>query len=417
MKDLKIITRHLNTANSADIDVYLADGGYQALKKALSMTPEEVIAEVKRSKLVGRGGAAFPTGLKWELTRKEKANPKYIVCNASEGEPGTFKDRLILKNDPHMVLVGFIIAAYAVGTSQGFIHAREVYTQEIELFQKAIDQATERGFLGQNIMGSNFSLDIQFYKSAGAYICGEETALFESLEGHRGIPATRPPYPVQVGLMDKPTTVNNVETLCNIPAIINNGADWFASIGHPDYPGTKLFCLSGNVKKPGVFELPLGTNLKDLLEAGGGVDGKFKAVLPGGISSSLLTETDISLDFKTLAKAGTMLGSGAVIVINSDTSMVNVASNVAHFFDEEGCGKCSICREGTLRAAEILSRFSRGQGNRNELEWLLELHEVMKDTASCGLGQVALNVAASAIRNFKGEFLAQVRKEEGVWLR
>jgi len=407
----KILTKNIDKPNSQDIEVYLAGGGYQALEKALSMKPEEVIEEVKKSKLVGRGGAAFPTGLKWEFTRKESAEPKFIVCNADEGEPGTFKDRVILKKDPHLLLEAIIIGGYAIGTNQGFIYIRGEYYREIEAIEKAIEQAKAKGYLGNNILGSKFSFNIQVYKGAGAYVCGEETGLLESMAGNRGSPDCRPPFPAQSGFLGKPTAVNNVETLANIPAIITNGGDWYSKIGSPDSPGPKLYCLSGQVNKPGVYELPMGITLRELIENyGGGVKGEFKAALPGGVSSSLLTTLDVKLDYKSVAKAGSMLGSAAVIVINKDTSIVNVAKNTVEFFFHESCGKCSICREGTRRAKEILTRFANGGGRAEELNLLSELGEVMYDTACCGLGQAAMNAATSAIKLFRDEFTQRVRK-------
>jgi NADH-quinone oxidoreductase subunit F len=407
----KILTKNIDRPNSQDIKVYLAGGGYKALEKALSMTPEEVITEVKNSGLVGRGGAAFPVSLKWSLTRREDGEPKFIVCNADEGEPGTFKDRVILRNDPHLLLEALIIGGYAIGTSHGYIYIRGEYYREIEALEEAIKQAREKGYLGDNILGSGFSFNIQLYKGAGAYVCGEETALLESMQGYRGSPDCRPPFPAQSGFLGKPTAVNNVETLANIPTIITNGGDWYSKIGSPDSPGPKLFCLSGHVNKPGVYELPLGITLRELIESyGGGVKGGFKAVLPGGVSSSLLTNLDVKLDYKSVAKAGSMLGSAAVIVMNKGTSMIDVAKNTVDFFTHESCGKCSICREGTRRGGEILSRFANGGGRAEEIDLLLELGEVMYDTACCGLGQAAMNVPVSAITLFRDEFEQKVRK-------
>ena len=407
----KILTKNIDKPNSQDIEVYLANGGYKALEKVLSMKPEEVINEVTKSRLVGRGGAAFPTGFKWVFTRKESDEPKFIVCNADEGEPGTFKDRVILRNDPHLLLEGIIIGGYAIGAARGYIYIRGEYYREIEVVEQAIKQAKAKGYLGGNILGSNFSFDIQLYQGAGAYVCGEETTLFESMEGKRGYAKERPPFPTQYGFMGKPTTINNVETLCNIPAIITNGGDWYSKIGNPDSPGPKLYCLSGHVNKPGVYELPIGITLRELIgNYGGGVSGEFKAALPGGVSSNLLTDLDVKLDYKSVANAGSMLGSAAVIVINKDTSIINVAKNTMEFFAHESCGKCPICREGTRRANEILAQFINGGGRAEELDLLLELGEVMYDTACCGLGQAAMNATASAIKLFRHEFEQRVRK-------
>ncbi len=403
---MKILLKDIDKPNLCDIEVYIDTGGYQSLKKALQMSPNEVINEVKKSKLVGRGGAAFPTGLKWESTRKEKNEPKLFICNADEGEPGTFKDRVLLKNNPHLLVESMLIAGYAIGTSKGIVYIRGEYMDEIKKINKAIEQTKVKGYLGENIFNSKFSFDLQVFCGAGAYICGDETSLLESLEGKRGYSREKPPFPTQSGFMGKPTAINNVETLCNVPAIINNGGNWYSKIGSPDSPGTKLFCLSGNVNKPGVYELPMGIMMHKFIEEyGGGVKGKFKAVLPGGVSSSLLTDLNVKLDYKNVADAGSMLGSGAVIVINSDISIVEVARNCMEFFANESCGQCTPCREGTRRAKEILTRFTNGKGNPEEIELLLELGEVMYDISRCGLGQAAMNTTTSAIKLFRDEFM------------
>jgi NADH:ubiquinone oxidoreductase subunit F (NADH-binding) len=407
----RILTKNIGKADSQDISVYLADGGYQALKKALSMNPEEIISEVKKSGLLGRGGAAFPVALKWMSTRSENVYPKYVVCNADEGEPGTFKDRIILKQDPHSLIEALIIAGYAVGAQEGYIYIRGEYYREIEAVEQAIGQTREQGYLGDNILNSGFSFNVMTYKGAGAYVCGEETSLLQSMAGMRGTPdcLPRPPFPAQKGFMDKPTTVNNVETLANIPHIINRGAEWYAGIGSPESPGPKLFCLSGHVNKPGLYELPLGITLRELIEDyGGGVKGEFKVALTGGVSSSLIPDLDIKLDYKSVVLAGGMLGSASVIVMNQDTNMINVAKNTIDFFAHESCGKCSICREGTRRAREILKRLYHKEGKANDIALLQELGVVMFDTACCGLGQSAMNLTGSAIKLFRKEF------EEGV---
>ena len=407
----KILLKDIDKPNLCDIDVYIGGGGYKALKKTLGMTPEETIGEVKKSKLVGRGGAAFPTGLKWEFTRKEKDKVKFLVCNADEGEPGTFKDRVLLKNNPHLLIEGMIIGGYAIGANKGVIYIRGEYFEEIRKLNKAIEEARKKKYIGKNILGSGFSYELQVRCGAGAYVCGEEMTLFESLEGKRGYPRERPPFPTHSGFMGKPTVINNVETLCNIPAIMINGGDWYSKIGGPDSPGTKLFCLSGHVNKPGVYELPMGITLRKLIEKyGGGVKGKFKGVLPGGVSSSLLTNLDVKLDYKSVADAGSMLGSGAVIVINSDTNILDVAKNSMEFFVHESCGQCVPCREGTRRANEILSRFVNKKGRKEDIDLLLELGDVMYDTARCGLGQAAMNVTTSGIKIFNDEFTERVGK-------
>ncbi len=405
----RILLKDVDIPNLCEIDVYIDSGGYKALEKALKMTPKEVIEEVKRSRLVGRGGAAFPTGLKWEFTRKEKDEPKFLVCNADEGEPGTFKDRVLMKNNPHLLVEAMVIGGYAIGANKGVIYIRGEYFEEIGRLNKAIKEAREKGYIGEGILGSGFSYELQVYRGAGAYVCGEESALFESLEGGRGCARERPPFPAQYGFMGKPTAINNVETLCNVPAIINNGGEWYSRIGSPASPGTKFFCLSGHVNKPGVYELPTGITLRELIEEyGGGVKGEFKASLPGGVSSSLVTDTDVKLDYKSVADAGSMLGSGAVIVINSSTSIVDVAKSCIEFFVRESCGQCVPCREGTRRANEILGRFAGGKGKVEDIDLLLELGEVMYDTARCGLGQAAMNATISAIKMFKDEFMGRV---------
>jgi len=332
----QILLKDIDKPNLIDIAIYIKTGGYSSLEKALQMQPQDIIDEVKKSGLVGRGGAAFPTGLKWEFTRKESEELKYLVCNADEGEPGTFKDRVILKNNPHLLVESMIIAGYAIGAKEGLIYIRGEYFEEIELLKKAIEEAKERGFIGENILGLEFSYDLRVYPGAGSYVCGEETTLFESLEGKRGCSRERPPFPTHSGFMGKPTAINNVETLCDVPTIIKKGGDWYSKIGSPNAPGTKLFCISGHVNKPGVYEIPMELTLRELIDNyGGGVKGKFKAVLPGGVSSSLLTDLDVKLDYKSVAEAGSMLGSASVIVINGDSSIVDVAKNSMEFFVHE----------------------------------------------------------------------------------
>lgn len=410
----KILLKDIDRPNLNDIGIYIDGGGYKALEKALKMNPQKVIEEVKNSRLVGRGGAAFPTGLKWEFTRKEKNEPKFLICNADEGEPGTFKDRVLLKNNPHLLIESMIIGGYTIGANKGFIYIRGEYFEEIKRLNEAIEQARTEGYLGENILNSNFSFDLEVYCGAGAYVCGEETTLFESLEGKRGCSRERPPFPTQSGYMNKPTAINNVETLCNLPAIINNGAEWYSKIGSPNSPGTKLFCISGQINRPGVYELPMGITLRELIENyGGGAKGEFKAALPGGVSSNLLTDLDVKLDYKSVADAGSMLGSGAVIVINSEMSIVDVARNCLEFFTHESCGQCTPCREGTRRANEILGRFVEGKGRTEDIDFLLELGEVMYDASRCGLGQAAMNAATSAVNLFRDEFTQQVKNKEG----
>ena len=411
---MKIVLKNIEKPGyTPDIKSYLKEDGYQALKKALAMGSEDIISELKKSKLVGRGGAAFPTGLKWEFAKKSKESPKYVVCNADEGEPGTFKDRLVLENDPHLLLEGMIICGLAIKAEAGFIYIRGEYFKAYEILKKAIKEAEKEKLLGENIRGSKFSFKINLYRGAGAYVCGEETALLDSLEGKKGQSRVKPPFPTFVGLENKPTVLNNVETLANISEIILKGADYFSKIGSAATPGTKLYCLSGDINKPGVYELPTDVTLKNLLEKyGGGVKGKLKAILPGGISSNLLTNKnlDITMDYPSVQDAGSMLGSGAVMVINENRCIVDIAKRSVEFFDYESCGKCTPCREGTKRGREILTNITEGRGDLSDLELLKELQEVMYDTSRCGLGQAALNVIRSAIDKFPDEFKEHISK-------
>ncbi len=408
MNKVRIILKNIEKDNySGSIDSYLKEDGYKALKRALQLRPEEVLLEVKKSKLVGRGGAAFPTGLKWESAKKSKELPKYVVCNADEGEPGTFKDRLILENDPHLILEAIVICGFVIGAKKGFIYIRGEYFKAYKILQKALEEAQRHNFLGKNILNSDFSFEISLYRGAGAYVCGEETALLDSLEGKKGQSRVKPPFPAFTGFKNKPTVLNNVETFANVPRILLNGGEWFSKIGSPGSPGTKLYCLSGDVNKPGVYELPTNVTLKELIEKyGQGVKENLKAVLPGGVSSNLLTdkELNVTMDYPGVQKAGSMLGSGAVIVVNDSRCIVDLAKRCAEFFDYESCGKCTPCREGTKRAREILVRITQGKAEPTELRLLKELQEVMYDTSRCGLGQVALNAVKSAIEQFSTEF-------------
>lgn len=405
----RLLLKNIEKTNSGDIQVYLDDGGYSALKKALAMESQRVIDEVKLSGLLGRS-SGFPVAVKLASTRKEAAEPKYLVCNADEGEPGTFKDRLFLKKDPHLILESMIIAGYAIGSHQGYIYVRGEYYSEINVLEKAIQQAETLGFLGKNILGTGFDFNIEIFQGAGAYVCGEETSLLKSMSGLRPSPVHKPPFPAQSGYLGKPTAILNVETLANFPIILDRGGAWFSKTGSPDSPGTKLFCLSGQVNNPGVFELPLGTNLHELIDQYGcGVKGEFKAVLPGGVASSLISDIEISLDYKSLIRAGSMLGPGSVIVINKETSLLDVTMNIVQFFAKESCGKCSVCREGTRNGLNILHKLKKGTANGAELDLLFELSRVMQDTAGCVLGQSALNATVSAIRLFRDEFESRIR--------
>ena len=405
---MKIILKNIEKKGYLpDINSYMREGGYKALKNALHMKPEGILSEIKKSKLVGRGGAAFPTGLKWEFTYKTKDSPRYVVCNADEGEPGTFKDRLILEKDPHLLIEAMVICGFTIGAEEGFIYIRGEYFKGYEVLQKAIDEACRHNFLGRNILGSKFSFKISLYKGAGAYVCGEETALLDSLEGKKGQSRVKPPFPTFVGFNNKPTVLNNVETFANIPEIILKGGERFSRIGSSFSPGTKLYCLSGDINNPGIHEIPMNVSLQDLLERyGGGVRGSLKGVLPGGVSSGLLTprDLDITMDYPGVQKAGSMLGSGAVIVINDKHCMVDLAEKCVEFFDYESCGKCTPCREGTKRAKEILINIAQGKGELGDIALLKELQEIMFDTSRCGLGQAALNAVRSALEKFYDEF-------------
>jgi NADH-quinone oxidoreductase subunit F len=406
----KILLKNINKENSQDINVYCAGGGYQAMQKALSLRPEDILNEVKKSRLIGRSGA-FPVAMKWAAARQESALPKYIVCDADEGEPGCFKDRLLMGHDPHLLLEGMIIAAYTIGARQGYIYIRGEYTNEIQAVEKAITQAIEKGYLGNNILGTDYCLNILVYQGAGSYIVGEETALLRSMAGERPSPLARPPYPVQRGFLGKPTVVNNVETLANIPAIVWNGGDWYSGIGNPEYPGTKLFCLSGNVNQPGVYELPIGITLRELIiKYGNGVKGELKAVLPGGVASGLVDDLDIRMDYKSLVQVNSLLGPGAVIVMNKDVNIIDISIDTLRFFAKESCAKCSVCREGIRAGLMILRRFERNEAKSSDIKLLRNLRRLMYDTANCVLGQAALNMAVSATKLFREEFESRVRK-------
>ncbi|MBO8139845.1 MAG: NADH-quinone oxidoreductase subunit NuoF [Thermosipho sp. (in: Bacteria)] len=414
-KEYKIVTRNIGKINPKNIDEYIARDGYFALAKALQMKPEEIIDEIKNSGLRGRGGAGFPTGLKWEFTFKTPADQKYIVCNADEGEPGTYKDRLIMEGDPHSVIEAMVIAGYAVGATKGYIYIRGEYYGSVENLRKAIKDAYEYGFLGSNILNSNFSFDLYIRLGAGAYVCGEETALLESLEGHAGRPRLKPPYPPQSGLFEKPTVINNVETLANIPPIILKGADWFKSMGTESSPGTKVFCFAGNLSNRGIVELPMGVKVKDLLALSGGVAGgnTLKMVQTGGIAGTFIStdKLEVPLDYDSFAKYGVSLGSGVILGVNDKHCVVDIALNVMKFFKHESCGKCTPCREGTKIAVAILEKMSKFEGTENDLEELIEIANVAKNTALCGLGQSFSVPLLSLIENFKNEFLEHIEKK------
>lgn len=413
-KEYKIVTRNIGKINPKNIEEYIARDGYFALAKALQMKPEEIINEIKDSGLRGRGGAGFPTGLKWEMTFKTTSDQKYIVCNADEGEPGTYKDRLIMEGDPHSVIEAMIIAGYAVGATKGYIYIRGEYYGSVENLRKAIKDAYEYGFLGTNILNSNFNFDLSIRLGAGAYVCGEETALLESLEGHAGRPRLKPPYPPQSGLFGKPTVINNVETLANIPQILLNGSEWFKSIGTENSSGTKVFCFAGNLSNRGIVELPMGVKVKDLIALSGGVSGgnKLKMVQTGGIAGTFISadKFEVPLDYDSFAKYGVSLGSGVILGVNDKHCVVDIALNVMKFFKHESCGKCTPCREGTKIAVKILEKMTRFEGNENDLEELIKIADVAKTSSLCGLGQSFSVPLISLIENFKEEFLEHIQK-------
>jgi len=405
----KILTKHFGLENLFRIDVYLKNEGYAAAKKALSvMKPDEILEEVKAANLRGRGGAGFPAGVKWGFVPKDIEKPKYLCVNADEGEPGTFKDRYIMNHNPHLLIEGIIISSYCVGINTAFIYIRGEYEAVALRLEEAISEAYDKGFLGENMLGTGFKLDVFVHRGAGAYICGEETALLESLEGKRGNPRLKPPFPASVGLFGCPTVINNVETISNIPSIILNGAAWFCQAGLPKDGGTRIFGVSGMVKKPGIFELPVGTNLKKIINehAGGMVEGKkLKAVIPGGMSAPILTaeEIDINMDFDSLVEAKSMLGSAAIIVIDQDTSMLDVLKRVTKFYSHESCGQCTPCRIGNSWINKIVKRIADGGGKKEDLDKIIQLANSMLGKTLCPLGDAAAMPILSIIQKFRDE--------------
>ncbi|MGQ9489504.1 MAG: NADH-quinone oxidoreductase subunit NuoF [Anaerolineae bacterium] len=407
-----VLLANVHRPNSEKISTYLAHGGYQALRKALTMAPEEVIAEVKASGLRGRGGAGFPTGVKWGFIPKD-APVKYLAVNIDEGEPGTFKDRLLVERDPHAILEGVIIAAYAIGAHRAFVYIRGEFFLGVKRWIKAISDAYQHGFLGKNILGSGFDLDVSVHRGAGAYICGEETAMLESLEGKRGEPRLKPPYPAQVGLWGQPTIVQNVETLANVPHIILRGAAWYASIGTEQSKGPKIFCVSGHVNRPGNYELPLGTPLREIIEvhAGGVRYGRrIKAVIPGGVSTPMLTpdQLDVPMAFETLAAAGSALGTGAVIVMDETTDMVEVVRRITSFFVHESCGGCVPCRIGGVRMLERLEAIAAGRGSAEHLAKLESLARGISGLTFCPMGTGMCEPVLSGLKLYHDEFVARL---------
>ncbi|MFZ2338787.1 MAG: NADH-quinone oxidoreductase subunit NuoF [Bacteroidales bacterium] len=417
-KQLRIVLRNCGFINPENIDEYIARDGYMALGKVISeMTPQDVIREIKNSGQRGRGGAGFPTGLKWEIASKNKSDEKYVVCNADEGDPGAFMDRSVLEGDPHSVLEAMAICGYAIGAAHGLIYIRAEYPLAVHRLKVAIGQAREYGLLGKNIFGSDFSFDIELRYGAGAFVCGEETALIHSMEGLRGEPTIKPPFPAESGFRGKPSNVNNVETFAAIPVIILKGADWYNKIGTEKSKGTKVFALAGKINNVGLIEVPMGITLREIIfEIGGGIrDGKkFKAVQTGGPSGGCLTEKhlDTPIDFDNLIAAGSMMGSGGMIVMDEDNCMVSVAQFFLEFTVEESCGKCAPCRIGNKRLHELLTQITEGKGKMEDLDRLRNMSQVIKDTALCGLGQTSPNPVLSTLDNFMNEYVAHVKDKK-----
>ena len=411
----RIVLKNVGLIDPENINEYILHEGYEALVKVLKeMSPDETIAEIKKSGLRGRGGAGFPTGLKWQFVSGAKGEKKYVICNADESEPGTFKDRLVLEGDPHAIIEAMMIAAYAVGADEGFVYIRGEYRLAISRMEKAIIQAREFGLLGDGIFGTDFSFDLHIHAGAGAYICGEETALIESIEGNRGEPRPRPPYPTTAGLWGKPTLVNNVETLANIPAIIRNGADWYKAIGTPSSPGTKVYTILGNVNVTGLIEVPMGITLREVIAiyAKGMKNGAaFKLAQTGGSSGSIIPASlqDTPMDFDSFSKAGVSLGSGALLIASEETCVVDLAKVLLNFFRVESCGKCNPCRIGNKRAFEILSNIAEGVGSIRDLDDMQMMSDQLIQLSNCGLGQTAGSPLNDILKHFRAEVEAHIK--------
>jgi len=414
-RQVKIALRNVGVVDPLNIEEYIARDGYFALNKALTkMTPEDVIKEIKDSGLRGRGGAGFPTAIKWDIARKQKSDVKYMICNADEGDPGAFMDRSVLEGDPHSIVEAMTIAGYAIGAQKGFVYVRAEYPLAIERLGKAIETAHEYGFLGENIMGSNFSFDIEIRIGAGAFVCGEETALMQSVEGKRGQPRVKPPFPAEKGLWGKPSVINNVETLAMVAPIILRGASWFRQYGTEKSPGTKVFALAGKIKNTGLVEVPMGITLRELLyEIGGGhPQGKqIKAVQTGGPSGGVIPAEyfDTPVDYESLAKLGAIMGSGGMIVLDEDDCMVDVAKFFLGFTVEESCGKCTPCREGTKVMHDLLEKITSGEGTMEDIDKLEQLAQIVRDSSLCGLGQTAPNPVLSTLKYYRHEYEAHVK--------
>jgi NADH-quinone oxidoreductase subunit F len=414
MEQIKVLTANMDRPNSTSIDVYMETGGYEQVKKAFGMTPDAIVELVKASELRGRGGAGFPTGSKWGFIPKNAPKPTYLLCNADESEPGTFKDRLLMEKDPHLLIEGMIISGFAIRSSpMAYIYIRGEFYYAYTVLERALEEARAKGFLGTNIQGSGFDFDITVHRGAGAYICGEETGLIESLEGKRGQPRVKPPFPAVVGVFGGPTVVQNVETLTCIPLILKNGADWFKSIGIPKNTGPKLYCISGHVKKPGVYEFPMTINLKELIfqHAGGITDDRpLKAVIPGGGSAPMLRpeEIDIPLTFDAVAKAGSMLGSAGIMVMNDTVCIVDACWRLVKFFAHESCGQCTPCREGCNWMESVLDRLERGEGRQSDADLLLDVSDNIGGKSLCALGDAAIGPVISSVKKFREEYLYHV---------
>ena len=412
-----VLLKNVNLPDAHLLSSYEAGGGYQALRKVLGeCTPDEVVELVKQSNLRGRGGAGFPTGMKWSFVPKRTDRPKYLCCNADEGEPGTFKDRIIMERDPHQLIEALAVSGYAIGAEVAYVYVRGEYVTATRRLEQAIAEAHEKGYLGTGVLGSDFNFAVHIHCGAGAYICGEETAMLESLEGKRAQPRLKPPFPAVAGLYASPTVINNVETLACVPHIVMRGPAWFRGIGPDKSPGPKLYCVSGQVRKPGLYELPMGIPLRELVEdhAGGPLPGrKVKAVIPGGVSAPVIPEPglEIGMDFDSLAAAGSMLGSAGVIVIDDSTCMVKVATRIIEFFHHESCGKCTPCREGLNWAVKVLRRVEAGEGAPGDLEQLEMLCKGIFGNTFCALGDGAAMGLRAALKHFRDEFVAHIEEQ------
>jgi NADH-quinone oxidoreductase subunit F len=414
----KVLLKNMeNPGYTGGLDDYRRQGGYVALGKTLGkLAPAEIIEAVKKSGLRGRGGAGFPTGMKWSFIPKDHPGPKYLCCNADESEPGTFKDRQLIENDPHQLIEGMIIACYTIGVHTAYIYIRGEFAFGAKVLRAALDEAYRAGFLGKNILGTGFDLDIYVHRGAGAYICGEETALLESIEGKRGKPRSKPPFPATHGLYQKPTVVNNVETLSVLPHIINRGPEWYAAIGTPKSTGTRIFSVSGHVKRPGNYEVPLGISFREMIyDIAGGIrdDRPLKAVIPGGASASFFTpeHLDVKMDFESVAQAGSMLGSGGVTVMDDTVCMVWAAMNLMEFFHHESCGKCTPCREGSVWLLQILRRIEAGKGKADDLDLLVSLCRRIEGKTVCAFGDAEIAPILSTLKYFKSEYETHIREK------